>query len=84
IYRIVFLWISKLKEYILTMALFTTFNLFELFIAFSVMPLVFVFLWCLIVGDFKNFQGSQKAYSVFTAKDPINCYQNYVEPKKSK
>lgn len=35
------------------MALFTTYNLFELFIAFSVMPLVFIFLWCLIVGDFK-------------------------------
>ncbi|KNC31618.1 hypothetical protein FF38_01016 [Lucilia cuprina] len=66
------------------MALFNSFNLFELFIAFSVMPLVFVFLWCLIVGDFKNFRDSYKAYTVFTAKDPINCYQDYVEPQKTK
>ena len=66
------------------------------------MPLVFIFLWCLIVGDFKvklnskftsstysnnffqNFKDSRKSYTKFSAKDPINCYQNYVDPKKIK
>lgn len=27
---------------------------------------------------FQNFENSKKAYSVYLAKDPINCYQNYV------
>ncbi|KAM8713776.1 hypothetical protein ACLKA7_014013 [Drosophila subpalustris] len=55
---------------------------FELFLLSSLMPAVFVFLWTLITGDIKNFENSKRAYSVFTAKDPINCYQNYVEQKK--
>lgn len=31
---------------------------------------------------FQNFESSKTAYSVYTAKDPINCYQNYTEEKK--
>ena len=49
------------------MALFTSFNLFQLFIAFSVMPLVFIFLWCLIIGDFKvklNPKFTSNTYSI--------------------
>ncbi|XP_013098529.2 uncharacterized protein LOC131993980, partial [Stomoxys calcitrans] len=53
------------------------FGLFELFIAFNLMPLVFIFLWYLIIGDFKNFKASKVACTNFTATDPVNCYQNY-------
>ncbi|XP_005189154.1 uncharacterized protein LOC101900749 [Musca domestica] len=57
------------------------YSTFELFIASGLMPVVFVFLWYLIIGDFKNFKGSKVSCSEFTATDPVNCYQNY---KKSK
>ncbi|CAD7078188.1 unnamed protein product [Hermetia illucens] len=46
-------------------------------IPWSLVPAVFVGLWALIFIDFKNFMGSKVAYTVFTAKDPINCYQDY-------
>ncbi|XP_055374581.1 uncharacterized protein LOC129607555 [Condylostylus longicornis] len=42
-----------------------------------VIPSVFVFLWGLISGDFKNFKGSKRAYTEFTATDAVNCYSNY-------
>lgn len=63
-------------------SIFGELNAFELFILSSVLPAVFVYLWTLITGDIKNFENSKTAYSVYTAKDPINCYQNYVQPKK--
>ncbi|KRF97458.1 uncharacterized protein [Drosophila tropicalis] len=56
-------------------------NTFEVSVLCSLMPAVFIFLWSLITGDIKNFEGSRLAYSEYTAKDPINCYQNYVEQK---
>ncbi|XP_055837131.1 uncharacterized protein LOC129905628 [Episyrphus balteatus] len=52
----------------------------ELTPIFCVIPLVFVFLWTLIIGDFKNFKGSRKSCAVYTAKDPVNCYQDFVQP----
>lgn len=52
----------------------------ELTPIFCVIPLVFVFLWTLIIGDFKNFKGSKKSCSMYTAKDPVNCYQNFQQP----
>ncbi|KAH8355168.1 hypothetical protein KR093_007447 [Drosophila rubida] len=63
-------------------AIFGELNVFELAILSSLMPSVLIYLWTLITGDIKNFEDSKRAYSVYTAKDPINCYQNYVEPKK--
>ncbi|XP_034479321.1 uncharacterized protein LOC117785432 [Drosophila innubila] len=63
-------------------SIFGELNVFELFLLSSLLPAVFVYLWALITGDIKNFENSKLAYSVFTAKDPINCYQNYVEEKK--
>ncbi|XP_037953791.1 uncharacterized protein LOC119683965 [Teleopsis dalmanni] len=49
----------------------------ELFTMLYVIHAVFIFLWLLIFGDFKNFKGSRSAYSSYTALDPINCYQNF-------
>ncbi|XP_016994529.2 uncharacterized protein [Drosophila takahashii] len=63
-------------------SIFGELNTFELFVLCTVIPAVFVFLWSLISGDMKNFKGSKLAYSVYTAKDPINCYQDYVESKQ--
>ncbi|XP_017960460.1 uncharacterized protein LOC108653994 [Drosophila navojoa] len=63
-------------------AIFGELNQFELTVLISLMPAVFIYLWTLITGDIKNFEGSKTAYSVYTAKDPINCYQNYTEEKK--
>ncbi|XP_032590025.1 uncharacterized protein LOC116804960 [Drosophila grimshawi] len=64
------------------LAVFGDVNTFQQFLLFSVMPTVFIYLWTLITGDVKNFENSKTAYSVYTAKDPINCYQNYVEQEK--
>ncbi|EDW48322.1 uncharacterized protein LOC6609632 [Drosophila sechellia] len=64
-------------------SVFGELNTFELFVLSTVIPAVFVYLWTLISGDMKNFKGSKLAYSVYTAKDPINCYQDY-EPEKPK
>ncbi|XP_017839494.1 uncharacterized protein LOC108597441 [Drosophila busckii] len=58
-------------------AVFGEINTFELLILCSLMPTVFIYLWSLITGDVKNFKSSKLAYSVYTAKDPVNCYQNF-------
>ncbi|XP_055919522.1 uncharacterized protein LOC129951418 [Eupeodes corollae] len=54
----------------------------ELTPLFCVIPLVFVFLWTLIIGDFKNFKGSRNSCTTYTAKDPVNCYQDFVQQKE--
>ncbi|EDW60362.1 uncharacterized protein LOC115767494 [Drosophila novamexicana] len=66
----------------MNVAIFGELNAFELLVLSSLMPAVFIYLWTLITGDIKNFENSKIAYSVYTAKDPINCYQNYTEKKK--
>ncbi|KRG05486.1 uncharacterized protein LOC26527149 [Drosophila mojavensis] len=66
----------------MNIAIFGELNQFELVVLTSLMPAVFIYLWILITGDIKNFERSKTAYSAYTAKDPINCYQNYTEEKK--
>ncbi|XP_064536731.1 uncharacterized protein LOC135427205 [Drosophila montana] len=66
----------------MNVAIFGELNSFELLVLSSLMPAVFIYLWTLITGDIKNFENSKIAYSVYTAKDPINCYQDYTEKKK--
>ncbi|KAL9915169.1 uncharacterized protein LOC119636654 [Glossina fuscipes] len=61
-----------------------SYGLFEIIIAFNLVPLVFIFLWSLIVGDFKNFRISRKTCTEFTAQDPVNCYQNFPDKKLQK
>ncbi|KAH8413799.1 hypothetical protein KR222_008369 [Zaprionus bogoriensis] len=63
-------------------SIFGDLNTFELFALSSLMPAVFIYLWTLITGDIKNFESSKRAYSVYTADSPVNCYQNYVANKK--
>ncbi|KAH8277762.1 hypothetical protein KR018_005612 [Drosophila ironensis] len=64
-------------------SIFGELNTFELFVLCTLMPAIFVYLWSLISGDIKNFKASKLAYSVYTARDPINCYQDYA-PEKQK
>ncbi|XP_018797419.1 PREDICTED: uncharacterized protein LOC108974176 [Bactrocera latifrons] len=58
--------------------MFNTFTNFEFAIIVSVLPAAFVYLWALIAGDLNNFSGSRKKLYSYTAKDMVNCYQNYT------
>jgi len=49
---------------------------------FGVIPLVFCFLWYLIVGDIKNLTSGKAPYTNYSAADPVNCYQNYDDAKR--
>ncbi|XP_016928832.2 uncharacterized protein [Drosophila suzukii] len=64
-------------------SIFGELNTFELFVLCTLIPAVFVYLWSLITGDMKNFKASKLSYTVYTARDPVNCYQDYV-PEKQK
>ncbi|XP_037714738.1 uncharacterized protein LOC119550240 [Drosophila subpulchrella] len=64
-------------------SIFGELNTFELFVLCTLIPAVFVYLWSLITGDMKNFKASKLGYTVYTARDPVNCYQDYV-PEKQK
>ncbi|XP_030375119.1 uncharacterized protein LOC115624535 [Scaptodrosophila lebanonensis] len=52
-------------------------NTFELFVLLTVIPTVFSYLWYLIGGDILNFESSKLSYTIYTAQDPVNCYQDY-------
>ncbi|XP_011180494.1 uncharacterized protein LOC105210971 [Zeugodacus cucurbitae] len=55
-----------------------TFTNFEFALVVSVLPAAFMYLWTLIAGDLINFPGSRKKLLSYTAKDMVNCYQNYA------
>ncbi|CAD7011303.1 uncharacterized protein LOC110118354 [Ceratitis capitata] len=55
-----------------------TFTTFEFGLVVSVLPAAFFYLWTLIAGDLINFPGSRSKLYSYTAKDMVNCYQNYT------